>query len=99
MATTTAALRRHDHRFVPADGKPDRRRLLFLSAVSGSFEDICYGQGTTRSATASNTTTRIRSLYSAAFLLFCGFAAASLSTQGEPSNRFALVSRRRLDPV
>ena len=38
---TTAALRRHDHLFVSAGGKPDRRGFLSPSAATVSCEDIC----------------------------------------------------------
>src|SRR5271169_3080758 len=94
MATTTAALRRHDHRFVSAGGKPDRRRFLSLSAAIGSFEDICNRAPLHQ---------KLR-LSSGRFIpprshFLGGLAVARLPAQGEPSNRFALVSRRRLGSV
>src|SRR6516165_7641175 len=87
---TTAALRRHDHLFVSAGGKPDRKGFLSPSAATVSCEDICS------SATPFITPTRVRSLYSPPACFFVRARLARLSAQAEPSHRFALVSRSRL---
>jgi len=87
MATTTAALRRHDHRFVSAGGKPDVRRLLSLSAVMGSFEDICYGRGPMvrfRSDRHQGYDSRTTDLFRRVPTFLRGLVAARLPAEGAP---------------